>query len=330
MPQSANLGSTVIAVCASLTVAAAVFLGLRLYCKRRRGRGFWWDDHVLIAAWISLAIATALAIYIVTLGFGKEIEDVDPANVPTIVLTGTIYGAFAVFAIAWSKTSFALTLIRLVDGRTRKLLWAIIVVMNLLMDLAIVLLFIQCNPPEKVWNSSMPGTCWDPKVSTYYNIFAGVFSGAVDVLLCILPWFIIWKLPMRTREKLGVGIALTFGIFAAAAAAVKSVNTIGLSKPNLTYARVGIVMWAVIEGAVTIMAASIPVMRMLILDTGLRLRRSDPERASRQCGSLRRLNVITTRNKKPAMTVMTPSDGTSARGITSRRGDVGNCEGTIM
>lgn len=52
MVHSVNLGPTVIAVCTSMTVAAAVFLGLRLYCKITRGRRFWWDDHVLIAAWV--------------------------------------------------------------------------------------------------------------------------------------------------------------------------------------------------------------------------------------------------------------------------------------
>ena len=30
------------------------FLALRLYCKMRRGKGPWWDDWVLLAAWVSL------------------------------------------------------------------------------------------------------------------------------------------------------------------------------------------------------------------------------------------------------------------------------------
>jgi hypothetical protein len=53
MPESTSLGGTVIAVSVSLTFLSAVFLGLRLYCKIVRHRGFWWDDHVLIAAWVS-------------------------------------------------------------------------------------------------------------------------------------------------------------------------------------------------------------------------------------------------------------------------------------
>ncbi|KAL6410920.1 hypothetical protein AUP68_07352 [Ilyonectria robusta] len=321
MVQSVNLGPTVIAVCASMTVAAAIFLGLRLYCKITRGRTFWWDDHVLIAAWTSLAIATGLAVYIVTLGFGKEIEDVDPANVPTIILTATILSLFAVFAAAWSKTSFALTLIRLVDSWMKKLLWTVVVAMNIVMNLVIIFSFVKCTPVGKVWDSSIPGTCWDPYVTTYYNIFAGAFSGLIDVLLCILSWFIIWKLSMRTREKIGIGIALTFGIFAAVTAAVKCVKMVDLGSPNRTYAGVGIIMWGITECAVTIMAASIPVMRMLFLNTRPHLRRSDLDRRR---GSLRKLNFITMRSKKPSVTMTTPSDGTPAGGIISERGDVEN------
>lgn len=36
-----------------VTGLALVFLVLRLYCKRTLGKGFWWDDHILIAAWVS-------------------------------------------------------------------------------------------------------------------------------------------------------------------------------------------------------------------------------------------------------------------------------------
>lgn len=53
MSQSVDFGPTVIAICIALTVVSAIFLGLRMYCKIIRGRRFWWDDYILIAAWVS-------------------------------------------------------------------------------------------------------------------------------------------------------------------------------------------------------------------------------------------------------------------------------------
>ncbi|KAI1073234.1 hypothetical protein LB507_010845 [Fusarium sp. FIESC RH6] len=301
MPQLKDYGRTIVAQSLSLLILSGIFLGLRLYCKVIRRRGFWWDDHVLIASWISFAIALALMIYEVQLGFGRDITEVDPANVPTIALTGTIFGLFAVLSAAWSKTSFALTLIRLVDGWMNWFLWFLIVSMNIIMNLVIVFSFIKCTPAEKVWRSSVEGTCWNPLVATYYNIFAGAYSGAVDLALCILAWMIIWKLSMRKREKVGVGIALTFGIFAAAAAAAKCYGMLGLGSKNRTYARVNIVIWSNVECAVTIMAASIPVMRILVLSVWHR----GPDLVSVQ--PLRDLRIISTRDKRTSDRDIPPS-----------------------
>ncbi|SPJ78701.1 related to integral membrane protein pth11 [Fusarium torulosum] len=302
MPQSKGFGRIIIAETAALIVLSAIFLGLRLYCKVIRRRGFWWDDHVLVASWICFAISGALIISEVHLGFGKDITEVDPALIPKIGLIGTIYGLFAVLSAAWSKTSFALTLIRLVDGWMNWFLWFLIVSMNIIMNLVIVFSFIKCTPAEKVWRSTVPGSCWNPHVATYYNIFAGAFSGVVDLSLCILAWMIIWKLSMRTREKIGVGIALTFGIFAAAAAAAKCVGMLGLGSKNRTLARVNIVIWSNAECAVTIMAASIPIMRILVL----RVCRRSPDQISNQ--PLRTLRIISTRDKTSSADNVPPHD----------------------
>lgn len=32
---------------------SALFLSLRIYCKFLRQRPLWWDDHILVAAWVS-------------------------------------------------------------------------------------------------------------------------------------------------------------------------------------------------------------------------------------------------------------------------------------
>ena len=45
----------------AFTVASAVFLALRIYCKLSRGRFLWWDDHFLIASWVSKACVTSRA-----------------------------------------------------------------------------------------------------------------------------------------------------------------------------------------------------------------------------------------------------------------------------
>ena len=47
-------GPVVLAVGWGLTAVASLFLALRLYCKHMSRRRLWWDDWVLVAAWVSI------------------------------------------------------------------------------------------------------------------------------------------------------------------------------------------------------------------------------------------------------------------------------------
>lgn len=38
------------------------------------------------------------------------------------------------------------------------------------------------------------------------------YSGAIDVVLALCPWVLLWKLRMTKREKFGVAIAMSMGI----------------------------------------------------------------------------------------------------------------------
>ena len=49
-----NQGPKLNAVIWLLTGISAVFLSLRIYCKFLRHNRPWWDDYVLIAAWVRM------------------------------------------------------------------------------------------------------------------------------------------------------------------------------------------------------------------------------------------------------------------------------------
>lgn len=74
MPQSSGFGRIIIAETAAFTVLSAIFLGLRLYCKVIRRRGFWWDDYVLIAAWVSFHIYSSFHPYSISRSIGDEVS----------------------------------------------------------------------------------------------------------------------------------------------------------------------------------------------------------------------------------------------------------------
>jgi hypothetical protein len=48
-----NHGPYLLRVVWALAALSTLLLGLRVYCKLSRCRRLWWDDYVLIAAWVS-------------------------------------------------------------------------------------------------------------------------------------------------------------------------------------------------------------------------------------------------------------------------------------
>jgi hypothetical protein len=119
-----------------------------------------------------LVTSIALVTVSVSKGLGKHVYVVSPENFPILGVVGNLTGTFSILAATWSKTSFALTLLRLMQGRLKILLYFIIVTVNIFMSLNAVFMWIRCTPVEKTWNPYAPGTCWEPHIYPTYGMFA--------------------------------------------------------------------------------------------------------------------------------------------------------------
>jgi len=223
-----DLSQNINAAIWALTGVSGVLLLLRLWGKWLKHRGLWWDDHLLIVSWVSsgvqrtkpcslpvltdpnwkllLVASSIVGSYNNTLGFGKHIFVVDPANLAAIDLNGNIAASVSILAAVWSKTSFALTLLRLVRGWMKPTIWFIIISMNMAMVVTTIITWLRCTPPNKV------AQCVSADIYVGYSTFSGGYSAAMDIVLALLPWPLIWKLQMKKKEKLGVAIAMSLGI----------------------------------------------------------------------------------------------------------------------
>ncbi|KAK2046282.1 hypothetical protein LZ31DRAFT_583493 [Colletotrichum somersetense] len=246
------------------------FIILRIYCKVSRLRGLWLDDHVLIASWCALLAVGAFVTVDVSYDFGKHNWDVARDNWPWLLLYANLGGSFSIIAAAWSKTSFALTLLRITRESSehwmKRLVWFIIFSVNIALGLNVLFTWIQCRPVEKTWRTATPGSCWRKSIPVNYNVFATSYSGAMDIVLAILPWRILWSLTMTKREKLGVLVAMSMGVFAGAVSFIK-IRTLAAIESFDIIDTVELVIWGAAESTVTIIAASIPILRALFRDT---------------------------------------------------------------
>lgn len=125
----------------------------------------------------ALAISVSINTYIVSLGFGRHIWTISDENKKEINLFTILVATFGIIATTTSKTSFALTLYRIVTNIwTKYFLIFVIVSINISMNLVWMFGFAKCTPLARVWDSSVPGTCWDKTQLVRYQLFAACES----------------------------------------------------------------------------------------------------------------------------------------------------------
>jgi hypothetical protein len=146
------------------------------------------------------------------MGFGKKITDIPVENVSTILLGTSVASSISCFASTLSKISFGITLLRLTTGYLCGFVWFCIVTLFLIMLPSALGTWIQCTPMEKAWNPSVEGTCRDSTGVIKYGIFNAAWCAFADFALALLPWYLIWGLNLRLREKIGVGVAMSMGV----------------------------------------------------------------------------------------------------------------------
>ncbi|KAI1379587.1 hypothetical protein F4677DRAFT_409721 [Hypoxylon crocopeplum] len=257
-----TLGPMMNAVNWFLVALAGTFLGLRVYCKFSRHRGLWWDDHILIFAWACLVVAVGFITSSIALGFTSPTGPKTPEAALRLQIHGGVQNVFFGLATVMSKTSFGVTLLRVTEGRMKMLVLFLTVTMNLAVFLYIIFTFFKCEPKIYSWIKG-PG-CWSTAKYIHYGIFAGAYSAFVDFSFAIIPWFLIMNLQMRTREKFGVAIVMSCGVIAGITAIMRCIYLPLLTVGTFSTQGTTLVIWYVAESSVTIIAASIPVLRALI------------------------------------------------------------------
>ncbi|KAF6836595.1 hypothetical protein CPLU01_03630 [Colletotrichum plurivorum] len=286
-----------------LVVLSAIFLGLRLYCKISYSyTKFRFEDGLLIASWVVLATDASLNEFIIKSRFGRPGFPITIDNISTLAVVGLSSITCSFVGQVWSKTAFAISLLRMCEGWKKAFVWFSIISMNILFAFASLSFWIGCVPLEKRWKPfNVDGVCYDLKWVVSFGIFVSVYSGLLDLALAAIPWMILMRptpaeessgLTLSKNEKIGVSVALSMGVLAGIAAFVKasymrSVNdTVGdfsrelcsvqhhfpLSM-KLTFCADGgaeLAVWAAAETAITIMVATLPVLRVLLRDTAVR------------------------------------------------------------
>ncbi|KAI1100676.1 hypothetical protein F4804DRAFT_344554 [Jackrogersella minutella] len=211
-PAAPNNGPQTNGAVWAFVAVATLFLGLRVACKCGRHSQLWCDDWFLVVSWILLIVSCILMSINVAAGLGKHDKDINPKIVDQLGLRNLIISSLYTVSSAWSKTSFAISLLRIATPRLRVIIWFLIVTMNIFMHTSAVLTWVTCRPMEKLWDFTLEGECWPSEIIIPTGIFFNAYSGFMDLILALLSWIIIIRLQINIKERIGVAVAMSMGI----------------------------------------------------------------------------------------------------------------------
>lgn len=102
------------------------------------------------------------------------------------------------------------------------------------------------------------------------------YSAFTDVFLAVVPAMVFWKLQLKTKTKIGLCLLMGATALAAICAIVKTTKLSELADlTEFTYATVDLVIWAIVEANVIIIAACIPTLRPFVMSVQKGVRASE-------------------------------------------------------
>ncbi|KAJ5459557.1 uncharacterized protein N7458_001109 [Penicillium daleae] len=246
-----------------LVVILATFVALRLYTRKQILNSIGADDYLTVLALVVHILYTIFVTIATTYGLGRLFADV---NDLASYITATKYEVFSqvagLMAIGIGKLAVGTFLLRIVRNKFQILfIWACMAITTIITLFASITVVVQCIPVERTWNPYAKGTCWLNFSNVGYTV--GSWFVAADFCFAILPWFVIWDLNMKNKEKITVACGLSLGIFAGICGIVRTVALSGLDASEYIYDTVPMLIWSATESCVTIMCSSIPVLRPL-------------------------------------------------------------------
>jgi hypothetical protein len=257
---------TLLVVSGLFPLLATIVVGLRFYVKRIKRQEFYLDDWTVIC---SLLLCWGLSANLWV--FAPKIG-VTRIKLPPLEATLQTFKFFWINSIPFSlvlglvKISILLFYQRVFSVTPFKRASWVLVVMIAMWTVAIILVSIfKTNPISGIWTD--PTTTYVIDDAAYAIAVASMSLG-FDVIILLMPLFVIRTLHMPTRRKIAVLMVFWLGALCCVAAAArlhllyKAIYTV-TDNPNAYANLTTAFVWAELEPNASVIAASLPMLRPL-------------------------------------------------------------------
>ncbi|KAF4962987.1 hypothetical protein FSARC_8964 [Fusarium sarcochroum] len=116
------------------------------------------------------------------------------------------------------------------------------------------------KPVVKIFDPiRVPGICGIDV--TPFAITLGISCAIADFFFAIFPWFFIWRLNMKRREKITIAGSMSLGIIAGFCGIYRTYEVATGFTANYTFDTVPLIIWSSAEMAITLICIGIPTLR---------------------------------------------------------------------
>lgn len=186
-----------------------IVLGLRLWSARYSGRKLWWDDLLVVIAFISKFALASTALWATLNGLGKHLNELNLDQL-TIQVKLLLVSEFTyLVSTACIKLSMLCLYHRIYTTPTFRRWCHVLIALNVGYIVSFIPLFLtNCIPLSQYWDPKPTGWCRDTLISDNATVAVNL---VLDVLVLALPLPVLWRLQMSVRDKLTVTSMFSLG-----------------------------------------------------------------------------------------------------------------------
>ncbi|KAE9368301.1 hypothetical protein N431DRAFT_314099, partial [Stipitochalara longipes BDJ] len=248
-------------------IIATIVVGLRVYVRAwmlRRAKVWGWEDTFAVLGYLAFLCSSIFAIKAAYYGLGTRDADLNTFLMVRcaeyLLYSEVVYGV----SMPLIKASVVFTLLRITTEK--KYRWSLYIMQFIATVMAIVGILaslLYCKPVKAYWNPLL-GTCGDfmtvVKIG-YAWTAVGIFT---DWACAIIPFLIVRKLQMSSRNKTTVMVILGLAAVASTATIVRApyLQYYLVTKDRL-YWNSYISLWCQLESGIGLIAACLPALRKL-------------------------------------------------------------------
>lgn len=140
---------------------------------------------------------------------GRHADQVHPENIVMMAKWLVVAEVLYAWNLGWTKTSVLLMYYRIFRlPYFKKMAWIVgAIVWAWVICITFLFIFI-CVPVQKLWYEDLPGRCINQVGTWISNAASTLFT---DLVILLMPIPQIWKLQLRTAEKIGLTLAFSLG-----------------------------------------------------------------------------------------------------------------------